>query len=61
MDDVKKRLDTSNYAIKKQLLTGKDKNLIEIVKDELGGKITTEFVALGPKAYSYSTDDSSKD
>ena len=43
------------------MLTGKDKNLIEIVKDELGGKITTEFVALGPKAYSYSTDDGSKD
>ena len=60
-DDVEKRLDTSNYEIKKQLLTGKDKNLIEMVKDELGGKIMTEFVALGPKALSYSIDDGSKD
>ena len=43
------------------MLTGKDKNLIEIVKDELGGKIATEFVALEPKACSYSIDDGSKD
>ena len=26
------------------------------MKDELGGKIITEFVALGPKTYYYSTD-----
>ena len=28
------------------------------MKDELGGEITTEFVTLRPKTYSYLTDDS---
>ena len=27
------------------------------MKDDLGGKITTEFVALSPKTYSYLVDD----
>ena len=31
------------------------------MKDELGGKIITEFVTLGPKTYSYLTDDCKED
>ena len=30
-----------------------NKKVIGLMKDELGGKIVTEFVARGPKTYSY--------
>ena len=58
-DDVKKWLDTSNYGKedKRILPRGMDKKVIGLMKDELGGKIMTEFVALRPKTYSYLTDD----
>ena len=32
-------------------------NVIDLMKNELGGKIITEFVTLRPKTYSYLTDD----
>ena len=56
-DDVEKRFDTSNYDVNRSLPTGKNKNVIGLMKDELGRKIMTEFVALRPKAYSYLMDD----
>ena len=61
-DDVEKRFDTSNYeaALNRPLPTGKNKNVIGLMKDELGGKIMTEFVALRPKPYSYLMDDDSE-
>ena len=55
-DDVEKRFDTSNYECNRPFPTGKNKKVIGLMKDELGGKIMTEFVALRPKTYSYLTD-----
>ena len=37
-NDVEKRSDTSNYAIKRPLPIGKNKKVIGIIKDELGQK-----------------------
>ena len=59
--DVDKRCDTSNYEINRPLPTGKSKKVIGLMKDELGGKIITEFATLTPKTYSYSTDDGKED
>ena len=60
-NDVEKRFDTSNYEFNRPLPIGKNKNVIGLMKDELGGKIMTEFVALRPKTYSYLTDDYEED
>ena len=60
-NDVEKRFDTSNYEVDRPLSTGKNKKVIGLIKDELGGKIITEFVALRPKTYSYLTDDFKED
>ena len=56
-DDVEKRFDTSNYEIDRPLPTGKNKKVIRLMKDELGGKIMTEFIALRPKNHAYLMDD----
>ena len=56
-NDVEKRFDTSNYKIDRPLPTGKNKNVIGLMKVELAGEIMTEFVALRPKTYSYLKDD----
>ena len=56
VDDVEKRFDTSNYSVNKPLPTGKNKKVIGLIKDKLGGKIMTEFVALRRKSYSYLMD-----
>ena len=59
--DVDKRFNTSNYEVDIPLPTGKNKKVIGLMKDELGGKIITEFVTLRPKTYSYLTDDGKED
>ena len=60
-NDVEKRFDTSNYEVNRPLSTEKNKKVIGLMKDELGGKIITEFVTLRPKTYSYLTDDCKED
>ena len=44
--DVEERFDTSNYDVDGPLPKGKNKKVIGLMKDELGGGIITEFVAL---------------
>ena len=51
-DDVKK-----NYEVDRPLPKGMNKKVIDLRKDELGGKSIKEFVALRPKTYSYLADD----
>ena len=48
-NDVEKRFDTSSYEVDRPLPAGKNKKVIGLMKDELGGKIITEFVTLRPK------------
>ena len=60
-NDVEKRFDTSNYEVNRPLPIGKNKKVIGMAKDELGGKIMTEFAALRPKTYSYLMDDRGSD
>ena len=40
---------------------GKNKNVIGLIKDELGGKIMTKFVGLRTTTYSYLIDDGAED
>ena len=51
------RLDTSNYIYNRPLPKNVNKKVLGLMKDELGGGIITEIVALRPKAYSYKTND----
>ena len=52
---VEKRFDTSGYSKddNRPLPIEKNKNVIGLMKDKLGGKIMTEFVALRAKMYAY--------
>ena len=61
-NDIEKWFDTSNYDKndKRPLLIGKSKRVPGLFKDELGGKIITEVVAIRPKTYAYLIDDDNK-
>ena len=66
IEEVETRFNTSNYelecnSIDRPLPKGKNIKVIALMKDELGGKIMTEFVGLRAKTYSYLIDDGSED
>ena len=46
-EDVKTRFDTSNLEIDRLLLIGKNKKVIALMKDELGGQITEYLAGYG--------------
>ena len=45
-DDVEKKYDISNYTVERPLPMGKNKKVIGMIKDELGGRIMKEFIGL---------------
>ena len=59
-NDVERRFDTSSYDENDERPMGKNKKVIGLLKDELGGKIITEFITLRAKAYAYLMEDGSK-
>ena len=68
VNDVERCFDTSNYDEndKRPLPIGKNKKVIGLFKDELGGKIMEEFCALRAKTYAhlisgYNDDDYNKE
>ena len=62
-NDVERWFDTSNYNEndERPLPIGKNKKVIGLFKDELGGKIITEFVPLRAKTYAHLMEDGSED
>ena len=56
-NDVEEWFDTFNYDDNGPLPTGKNKKVIDLFKDELGGKILKEFAGLKVKTYVYLMDD----
>ena len=60
-EDVEKRFDTSNYEVDRSLPRGKNKKIIGLMKDELGGKIIAKYVGLHSKAYSCLKDNDEED
>ena len=60
-NDVENRFDTSNHEVNRPVPTAKNKKVIGLMKDELGGKIIREFVTLRPRTYSFLTGDGKED
>ena len=59
-EDIKTRFDTSDYPQdhKSGILTGVNKKVIGMFKDEVAGRQITHFVGLRPKLYSFKVEDS---
>ena len=47
--------------MKRPLLKEKNKTVIAVIKDNLGGKLLKEFIGLRAKTFSYLTDDNSEE
>ena len=60
-EDVETRFDTPNVELDKPYPIAKNKNKIELMKDELGGQIMKEFLGLRAKLYSYLKDNNNVD
>ena len=60
VEDVQTRFNTSNHELDRPLPKGKNKNVIGLMKYELGGRVMTTFVGLRAKTYSYLIDDGSE-
>ena len=61
--DVYERFDTSQFdsSDARPLPLEVNKNVVRLMKDELGGKIMTKFVAMRPKLYAYRKLDNKED
>ena len=59
-EDVETRFDTSNFELNRPLPKRKNKKVIGLMKEELGRKIMTKFVALIAKTYSHLIDEGSE-
>ena len=60
---IVKRFDTSDYPTNRPsgIKTGLNSKVLELFKDEAGGKQIVEFVGLSAKLYSYKMRDGSED
>ena len=58
-DDIKTKFDTSDYPPNHEsgILTGVNKKVIGMFKDEVAGRQITHFVGLRPKLYSFKVED----
>ena len=50
-EDLENRFDTSGYVPDRPLPVERNKKVIGLMKDELGGRVMKEFVGLRPKMY----------
>ena len=60
-EDIETIFDTSNFEIDRPVSKGKNKKVIGLMKDELGGQTMKEFVGLTAKTYSYLKDNNDED
>ena len=59
--DIKTRFDTSNFQLDRPFPKRKNKTVIGLVKDELAGKLSKQFVGLTAKLSSYLKDNNDVD